>query len=254
MELALRLGYSTRHISFVETGRAHPGRNLVTDWLRETGAPDSLKNAALVQAGYAHGDKLPSAEPQFWAGESENRRGLAALLAAHDPFPALILDCDWRIIDANPGFVSLVATLLPAFAAEHGIGSGTDYLELLGCPSGLGAHVHTAGTAMTALLAQLRLEEWANPALKPRVDLFEERVSLLPCADPATDGRDYLMSLVFGTSPTELRFYRFQTVLGLPQDITSSHCRVETWYPADTGTRQYLTSFGPIPTKQGRQS
>jgi hypothetical protein len=245
MELALRLGYSTRHISFVETGRAHPGRNLVTDWLHETGAPDSLRSAALLQAGYAHGDKVPSAEPQFWAQESVNQRSLAALLAVHDPFPALILDCEWRIIDANPGFVSLVGTLLPDFAAEHGVGGGTDYIDLLGSSSGLGARLADGGSAMAALLVQLRLEEWANPALKPRVDLFEQRVAHLILDSPPADPADQPLELVFDSERSSLRFYRFQTVFGLPQDITSSYCRAEIWYPTDDITRKCMTKSGP---------
>ena len=110
LELSLRMGISQRHVSYVESGRARPSRELLRSWLQVLEAPLAMRNAAMLQAGYA---PLYSAAPlgsPLLAGHDE---ALSQLLAASDPMPALVLDAHWNVLRANQGARWLLATLLP---------------------------------------------------------------------------------------------------------------------------------------------
>jgi transcriptional regulator with XRE-family HTH domain len=89
LELSLRIGVSQRHVSFVESGRARPSRELLTRWLQELDAPLGLRNAALLQAGFAPAYRATTlADPDL----AQANAALQQLLRAHEPMPALVLD------------------------------------------------------------------------------------------------------------------------------------------------------------------
>ena len=110
LELALRMGVSQRHVSFVESGRAQPSRELLLNWLHELQAPLALRNAALQQAGFA---------PVYRSGELADavlapaREALGRLLQAHDPMPAMVMDAAWNVLQMNRGAQWLATTLMP---------------------------------------------------------------------------------------------------------------------------------------------
>lgn len=116
MELALQLGISQRHVSFVETGRSLPSRNLLIAWLRALDAPLALSNAAMLAAGHA----------------------LEQLLKAHEPAPAL--DAEWNLVRGNGGALWLATTLMPA-AADLMSQGPVNLLDLLTHPEGLARRV-----------------------------------------------------------------------------------------------------------------
>lgn len=100
LELALRMGVSQRHVSFVESGRAQPSRELLLSWLHELQAPLALRNVALQQAGFApvyRGSELSDAVL------APVRDALGRLLAAHDPMPAMVMDAAWNVLQMNRG-------------------------------------------------------------------------------------------------------------------------------------------------------
>ena len=113
LELALRMGVSQRHVSFVESGRAQPSRELLLSWLHELQAPLALRNVALQQAGFApvyRGSELADAVL------APVRDALAQLLQAHDPMPAMVMDAAWNVLHMNRGAQWLATTLLPWMA------------------------------------------------------------------------------------------------------------------------------------------
>jgi transcriptional regulator with XRE-family HTH domain len=230
LELALRLGYSARHIGFVERGRARPGRNLVIDWLAETGA-SSLRSAALSLAGYTPDPPIPRPEAKFWSVESASRSTLGRLLAAHEPFPAFVMDCDWRIISANASFSRILAVVCPETSA-----AGLDMVAFLSGGCGEASVFANAEALRDELVLRLRAERWWNPALEPALQRLEEaRTDDRPWE---TDGR-----MVLDLGSDRLSFERFQLVNGAPGEITSSFCRAELWYPADDDTRRALADL-----------
>ena len=113
LELALRMGISQRHVSFVESGRAQPSRELLLSWLHELQAPLALRNVALQQAGFA---PVYSGSELTDAVLAPMREGLSRLLAAHDPMPAMVMDAAWNVLQMNQGAHWMAATLMPWLA------------------------------------------------------------------------------------------------------------------------------------------
>jgi transcriptional regulator with XRE-family HTH domain len=100
LELSMRVGVSQRHVSFVESGRAKPSRSLLITWLQELDAPLPLRNAAMLQAGYAPAYSAASLTDPALAQAND---ALVQLLNAHDPMPAFVLDADWNVLHMNRG-------------------------------------------------------------------------------------------------------------------------------------------------------
>jgi transcriptional regulator with XRE-family HTH domain len=108
LELSLRLGVSQRHISFVESGRARPSRELLAAWLRELEVPMGLQNELMRQIGYAPiYSQTPLHEPPL----APVNRALEQLLQAQDPIPALVIDAHWNLLRLNRGAAWLAMTL-----------------------------------------------------------------------------------------------------------------------------------------------
>ncbi len=96
----MRLGVSQRHVTFVESGRARPSRELLMAWLQELAAPLVVRNAAMLQAGYAPAySAAPLADPAL----SQANGVIIRLLQAHDPMPALVIDAQWNLLHLNRG-------------------------------------------------------------------------------------------------------------------------------------------------------
>jgi transcriptional regulator with XRE-family HTH domain len=237
LDLALRLGVSQRHLSFVERGRARPSRNLILAWMREAAAPPALTNAALNRAGYV---SIDSGE----AGPSPACAALRQVLDVHEPYPALVFGPDWVIIKANVAGQWLCRALMPE-ATGHlaSTESGLDMIATLAHPDGLMARMRDPWVAGGALLDQLRNEEWAWPGLKPRTDAFE--ASLLARFGPRPPSvrraaGEPCLNLVFDTPLGALSFFTIQSVFALPQDVTPASLRIELWFPADEATRAVM--------------
>ncbi len=95
LELSFRLRVSKRHVSFVESGRAKPSRELLAAWLHELDAPLTVRNEAMLQAGCAPAyGAAPLGDPSL----TQANAALEQLLRAHDPMPALVLDAQWNLV------------------------------------------------------------------------------------------------------------------------------------------------------------
>ena len=237
-DLALELGVSQRHVSFVESGRARPSRDLILSWTREVGAPLSLRNAALLQAGFS------PAYGQAGFDDARMAPALAALtrmLDMHEPFTGLVFDVDWIIRMTNPSGQWLASILLPdALGRAPDASHGLDMIGALTHPGGLLSRMRDPWTGGGALLDQLRSEQWMRPELKPRIDVYEQSLVDRFGRRPASDQRppsEPCLNLVFDTEVATLSFFTIQSVFALPQDVTLASLRVELWFPADDATR-----------------
>lgn len=239
LELALRLGFSQRHISFVESGRARPSRDLIEMWLTETGAPPSARNAALLHAGFAQ--RLPRR-----AGANVDahpaRAMLLRLLDVHDPYPAFLFSADWFILRANPGAEWLMRILMPGYAAELPPGTPVDMLAACAHPDGMFSCMRDPRIPAFSLLAQVQIEAFANPALKPRADVLARLLHARFGPDPGGIDPAALIHANFNfDSPRgPLEFFRFQSVTDLPQDVTIAAIRAEVWLPANAATKRVM--------------
>ncbi|EKF17487.1 XRE family transcriptional regulator [Nitratireductor pacificus pht-3B] len=236
MELALRLGFSARHISFVESGRAKPSRLLIESWLEEVDAQPSIRNAALHHAGFT---------PQSSAGLSAspappwNARLLEQLLFVHEPFPAFCFDADWKIRAANRGASWLMSLVMPRYLQTLRPGDPVDMIEACIHPDGLLSRMRDPGTVGWGLFRQLELESAATHTLHQRVRRLalslEERFGTCP-----ENGIAGCPVFGFDTARGRLDFFRFQSLMDLPQDVTLRSFRVEVSLPMDDHTKRVM--------------
>ncbi len=240
LELSLRVGVSQRHVSYVESGRAKPSRELLRAWLHELNVPLIARNAAMLQAGYApvYGDSS-LCEPAL----AHANDALLHLLRAHDPMPAFVIDADWNALHLNNGGKWLAATLMPWLAelSSHESGAPMNMLDVLCHPEGFARQMQNLDEVGPALLAHLRDEVSVRPALAPKVEKFAEMLqarSGTRGSQPAWPTQSTpVLTTRFATAHGELAFFSMFTTFGTPQDITLASLRVEHMFAADERTR-----------------
>jgi transcriptional regulator with XRE-family HTH domain len=237
LALALRVGVSQRHLSFVESGRARPSRRLILAWLREVGAPLTLQNAALLQAGFAPVYTTTALDDEQLA---TSLRAIERLLSAHDPMPALVLDADWNVIRANAGGRWFASEIMPPI----GLSNGANLLDALAHPDGVCSRITNLREIAPTFVAQLHGEIGHRPSLATRVQRVTQQVELrlgtrigrFPVARPTTPS----VIVRYRTSAGELAFFSMFTTFGAPLDVTLESLRIEHFVAADDRTRQLL--------------
>lgn len=241
LDLALTLGVSQRHVSFVECGRSRPSRDLIVNWMDEVAAHLSLRNAALLSAGYS---LIPDAGRSRRANPEQPAPVHHRVLDTHDPMPGMIFDADWRMQRLNAGAHWLFSLIMPEFLLSLGPDPDAwDMIAGIAHPGGLLSHMPEPWVIGRRHLAQIRIEQLNRPALKERADALEhvliatygERLSQCKVVDPEPG-----LDLQFDTVHGRLRFFTVQTVFKLPQDITPTTVRTGLWYPGDGATRDVL--------------
>jgi transcriptional regulator with XRE-family HTH domain len=241
LELALRMGVSQRHVSFVESGRAQPSRELLLNWLHELQAPLALRNVALQQAGFApvyRGSELADAVL------APVREALGRLLQAHDPMPAMVMDAAWNVLQMNRGAQWLATTLMP-WVADLPAGAPINMIDAMLHPEGMTRHITNLEEVAPALLAHMRDDASVVPEILPRVEqLAQQMQQRLGKRVLATWPRQMapVLTTRFATPHGELAFFSMFSTFGTPQDITLASLRVEHVFPADEATRAVLTA------------
>lgn len=255
MELALRLGVSQRHVSYLETERSRPSRTLLLAWMKAVDAPASVRNAALLQAGFAVAGR-PAREDD--TDLAELGRALRQVIDAHHPFPAFVFDIDRTMLEVNRGAEWMWSLLMPGYWAEvQARGERIDMIDALVHPGGLFHCMRNPHAAGLTFLGLLRAEEWVRPTLRPRVDALAKALSQCYGDAPGDHGTGLgkpQLNFVFDTEYGPLAFILVQSVFGLPQDITSDSPRIELWFPADGLTRQAVLEHAPRRGEDGKGS
>lgn len=236
LDLALEIGVSQRHLSFVEVGRSRPSRELLLRWLAALEVPLAARNRALQLAGHA-----PAFEDAPLRAEvlAPAREALAHLLRAHDPWPALVIDARWDLVAANDG----VRWLLDAVGAQVELpgvdGDGPAGPNLLDLATGvLGPAILNLPEAAAALVEQLRHEAVVEPSLRERLALVEELVPspsrpTVPVFPPTLVTR-------YATRHGEIALMSMFTTFGTPHAVSLASLRAELMFPADEATRVLL--------------
>ena len=241
LELALRLSVSQRHISFVESGRAKPSRELLLAWLQELQVPLMVQNCALLQAGFA---------PE-WSQASLDSPDLALvnaaliqLIQAHDPMPAFCIDAAWNIVHINRGALNLVSCLLPWTKSSLTSGQAFNLLDLLAHPEGLAKQILNLDEVGPAFLFQLRQEANLNPAISEKVQALEARIIVLIGVKALEQAMPISAAPVLTTyyaSPLgELAFFSMLSTFGSPQNISLASLRVEHLFAANQATQALM--------------
>ncbi len=240
LELSLRLGVSQRHVSFVESGRAKPSRDLLMAWLQELDTPLGLRNQAMLQAGYA---PTYSATPLDDPSLGQVNDALEQLLSAHDPMPALVIDADWNLLRLNRGGQWLSATLMP-WTVDRPATAPVNLLDLLTHPEGFTKAIVNLQEVGPEFLIHLRQEASVQPALAPKVEAFaallHHRLGEQSLPTGGLRPTAPVLTTRYATPYGELAFFSMFTTFGTPQDITLDSLRLEHLFPANEATHAVL--------------
>jgi len=235
LDLALEASVSARHLSFVETGRAKPSRELVLHLAEQLEVPLRERNALLLAAGFApvYGE-TPLDAPEMTAV----REALDKLLAGHEPFPAVIVDRQWELVTANQPALALLADGVAPELLEP----PANTLRISLHPDGLAPRIANLAEYSAHLLTRLRREAAlsADPAL---VALYDELRAYPGVDDGSThaahDEQQAFVPLRLRGEP-ELTFFSTIATFGTALDITLAELAIEAFYPADPETAAAL--------------
>ena len=235
LDLASEADTTPRYVSFVETGRAQPSRQMVVRLSRALDVPLRERNDLLLAAGFA---PLYSLEPLTSPLMARVDEALTSLLAGHEPFPAVVMDRAWNLQRANDGAARLFGRL---FAPEP-VPAGANVLRLVIEPGPVRDRVRNWAAVAPALLERARREAISgvlDPDTAELVAALRERpdvAALLATPDSSTpDGP--VIDLRFAIGEVELAFFSVISTIGTPIDITAQELRVEAFFPADGATR-----------------
>ncbi|WP_133768159.1 helix-turn-helix transcriptional regulator [Enterovirga rhinocerotis] len=235
LDFALDAEISQKHLSFIESGRAAPSRQMVLRLAEVLEVPLRDRNRMLLAAGYAPVfSEKPLSDPEMRAA----REAVERLIRAHEPYPALAVDRSWTMVSAN----GAVAPLLGLVADPALLEPPVNVLRLSLHPGGLAPAIANLAEWRSHLLKRLarQVETSADPALS---SLLAE-LSAYPAppdAPPADEGSGrVLVPLQLRVGEGILSFISTTTVFGTPVDVTLSELAVEAFFPADEATAAAL--------------
>lgn len=237
LELASEAGVSQRHLSFLETGRSKPSREMVIHLGTVLDLSLRDRNGLLISAGFA---------PVYSEGDFDGpdlapvSDMLRRMLEAHDPLPAYLVDRRWDLVEANRAAAGLIAALPEAARALAG-----NMVRLTFHPDGIRWVALNWAEAARHLLGRLEREVQARPHDEDLSELLAEirayegvdgldSLAMMPSAG------DLLVPLRLRLAGASLAFYTTIATLGGPHDVTLEELRLETLLPADEPTRQFL--------------
>jgi transcriptional regulator with XRE-family HTH domain len=229
LDLSVRAEVSTRHLSFVETGRAKPSPEMILHLADHLAVPLRERNQILLAAGYAPRyshtalDEVPMAAA---------REALELVLRAH-PYPAIIVDRYWNLVQSNDAVGVLLEGVDPALLAPP-----ANAVRLALHPDGLRRRARNFEEYAEHLLQRLHhlVEATDDPKV---VALLDEMRGYVTLAE-ATGDPGVVMPLVLDTPVGELRLFSTLATFGSPLDVTLEELTIEAFYPADPESRRLL--------------
>lgn len=242
LALALDAGVSTRHLSWLETGRAAPSRAMVLRLAVQLDVPLRERNLLLQAAGYAplYAER-DLADPAL----TPARDALQRLLDAHEPWPALAVDRHWHLVAANRAVGALLSLVDPALTTPP-----VNVLRLSLHPQGLAPMIENLPAWRAHVLARLRrqLAATGDPGLQRLHDELRApsaRDAAGVHEDPSTGL--VVVPLVLRTPLGRLAFLTTVTVFGAPHEVTLCELAIETLLPADADTAAVLRRLAGRP-------
>lgn len=242
LEFALEADISQRHLSFIESGRSLPSREMLMHLAERLGVPLRERNPMLLSAGFA---------PVFPERKLDDpalapaRRAIDLLLKGHEPFPALAIDRHWTLVAANAAVAPLLAGIADVSLATPPV----NVLRLSLHPDGLAPRIINLPEWRNHLLERLRqqISATGDPVL---IKLLQE-LSAYPAPDAqksSLSDRDFAgiaVPLELLTEAGRLSFISTTTIFGTPVDVTLSELAIESFFPADTETAELLKTMIP---------
>lgn len=234
LDLSAETGVSTRHLSFVETGRSRPSSDLVLRLAEALDVPLRERNRLLLAAGYAPAYPEGSLDGAELAGA---RAAVREVLAAAEPYPALAVDRMWNVLDVNAGVRLLLDLVDPALLTGP-----VNAIRLTLHPRGLAPLIQNLPQWRAAVLGNLRRSALARADTE--LLALHDEMAAYPCEDAApaalADHGQVYVPLVLRAGDETLSFLAIIATFGTARDITLAELAIETFYPADPSTALWL--------------
>ncbi len=236
LDLAVEAGVSSRHVSFIETGRAQPSREMVLLLAHVLEVPLRDRNDLLTMAGYAPLYRETGLDAPALA---QARRALDFILRQQEPYPALVLDRHWNVLKVNNGSARVQAYFLDPEAVA-GLGPA-NAMRLMFHPQAFRPYIVNWEATAGSLIQWLHRDAVNGFGDAITRGLLEE---LLSYPDVPRHWRTLdldastapFLSIQFRKDEMDLRFFTTLTSLGTPHDITLQELRIESFFPADEVT------------------
>jgi transcriptional regulator with XRE-family HTH domain len=235
LDLACEADISTRHVSFLETGRARPSRDMVLHLAERLEVPLRERNVLLVAAGFApvFAERTLD-DPALVAA----REAIALVLAAHEPYPAIAVDRHWTLVAANKASSRVLAGSAPELTKPP-----VNVLRVALHPDGLANRTVNFAEWRSHLLARLRRQ--VETTADPRLAALHEELTHYPAPPrnsphPVPNPTAVAVPLRLQSKLGVLSLLSTITVLGTPVDVTVSELAIETFLPADRATADAL--------------
>jgi transcriptional regulator with XRE-family HTH domain len=235
LDLACEADISTRHVSFLETGRSRPSRDMVLHLAERLDVPLRERNVLLVAAGFAPVfPERPLDDPALAAG----REVVKLVLAGHEPYPAIAVDRHWTLVVANKAVTAMMEGV-----TEELLKPPVNALRIALHPQGLAPRTVNFAEWRGHILAQLRrqVEATADPVLAALSEELARYPAPRPIGPPAPESPPAVaIPLHLMCGGEILSFISTITVFGTPVDITLSELAIETFLPANRATAEAL--------------
>ena len=244
LDLAIAADVSSRHLSFVETGRSRPTSDMILRLAEHLDVPLRDRNALLLAGGYAPAyPERGLAAPELHAV----RHALKRVLKGHEPYPAVVVNRWWELVDANAGIALFTRHVKPDLLEPP-----ANVLRLSLHPDGMAPYIanlpewrahllarlhHQAGATGDARLAELHAELAAYPAGNGQGQAEPPPARALSISGSIPGA---VVPLRYRANGRELSFLSITAVIGTPMDVTVSELAIESFYPGDAPTAAAL--------------
>jgi transcriptional regulator with XRE-family HTH domain len=233
--LSTEAGVTPRHVSFVESGRANPSRDMVLRLARALDVPLRERNQMLLAAGYAPLYRETGLDAEAMA---QVRAAVDRLLALHEPYPAVVMDRHWDVVTTNAAAAAMFAWLLDG----AGAGDPPNVVRLMFGP--LRPHVANWEQTGEALIQRVHREAVGGIPDVATTRLLDAVLAApgIPAAWRRPDFAATPLPVVpvrFAKDGVEVAYFSLVTTVGTPQDVTLQELRIETFAPADEATERH---------------
>lgn len=236
LDLALEAEISAKHLSFLETGRAQPSRDMVLHLAERLDMPLRERNGLLVAAGFApvFPERALSDPPLAKA-----REAVELVLKGHEPFPAVAVDRHWNVVSANKPIGVLIAGVSPELLKPP-----LNILRVSLHPEGLAPQIVNFHEVRAHLIARLKRQiDLSGDAqlaelLREISDYPKPSRSVVTIREGNAD--DVVIKTILDTPAGRLSLFSTMTIFGSPVDVTLSELAIESFFPANSETAAIL--------------
>lgn len=245
LDLGSEAAVSTRHLSFIETGRSAPSRELVLHLAEHLDVPLRERNTLLLAAGYA---PIYPVTPLDAPDMAPVREAIDKILTGHEPFPAIVVDRRFDLVSGNH---PAMAILTEGVASEL-LGPPANALRVSLHPNGLAPRILNFAEWSSHLLDRVRRQADASgdPGLAALHEELRQYANTDDTPSPHPGASLYVPLVLRLRDDRQLRFFSTLATFGTALDITLAELAIESFFPADDVTAAYLGARPRTATSQ----